>query len=243
MSDRVIEVAGMALEVRERPETSTFEITVDRDGSLFVGVPAGTPDEPVLDFVGRKQDWIHRKLIEKADFLPALPPKEFANGEGFRYLGRNYRLLLVEDQEVPVKLVAGRLRLRRVESDSAVALRKWYFKTGTEWIRERIGPWAERCGLDHVDYEVRELGYRWGSLGSNGRLNLHWATFQLRPGLIDYVLVHELTHETQPAHDEQFWHAVETVLPDYQSRRSELAIAGSTVWLGQVNSAETTQRS
>ena len=235
MSDRVIEVAGIEVTVKERPRRSSLEITVDRDGSLFVAVPAGTPDEPVLDFLSRNQKWIHRKLIEKADFLPALPPTELANGEGFRYLGRSSRLLLVEDQEVPVKLIAGRLRLRRVESNPAAALRKWYLRTGTAWVQERIGRWADRCGCDDVDFDIRDLGYRWGSLSQSGRLNLHWATLQLPPGLIDYVWVHEMTHGSYPAHDDHFWAAVERVLPDYEARRAALAHAGSSIWLGDTS--------
>jgi hypothetical protein len=39
--------------------------------------------------------------------------KEFVNGEGFPYLGRSYRLLLVGEQNVPLKLTNGRFQLVR----------------------------------------------------------------------------------------------------------------------------------
>lgn len=232
MTSRVLEIAGLAVEVKERPTRSTMEITVDRDGSLFVAVPAGTPDDPVRDFVDRKQDWIHRKLIEKADFLPVLPPKEMVNGEGFRYLGRTYRLQLVADQDAAVKLVSGRLCLRRDVEDGAAALKAWYRSVGGAWLRRRIVPWAERCGESGVRLAVRDLGYRWGSCGPAGQLNINWATLQLPPSLIDYVLVHELTHRHIPDHGPLFWQQIDRVLFDSTSLRQRLAEEGARVWLG-----------
>ena len=235
MTERVLEVAGLEVAVSERPARSTMEITIDRDGSLLVAVPAGTPDDPVRDFVDRKQDWIHRKLIEKADFLPVQPPKQLVNGEGFRYLGRNYRLLLVDDQDVAVRLAGGRLCLRRDESDGAAALVAWYRVTGTSWLRRRVGLWALRCNVPELTIVVRDLGYRWGSY-RDGRLNIHWATLQLPPTLVDYILVHEFTHAHHPSHTKGFWNAVARVQPVYATSRDRLAAAGRTLWLGDVAS-------
>jgi predicted metal-dependent hydrolase len=232
MSDRQVQLAGVSLDIRERPERTTMEITIDRDGSMFVAVPAGTPDQPILDFVDRKQDWIHRKRLEKAQFLPSMPRKELVDGEGFRYLGRSYRLLLVDDQDNAVKLSAGRLRLLRQTDRPELALKRWYMTTGKMWVGRRIRLWIDRCGFDGGTVDVRDLGYRWGSLTNPSQINLHWATLQLRPSLIDYVLVHEMMHAMHPAHDDAFWRGVERVLPDFASRRSDLAKTGPSVWLG-----------
>ena len=55
-------------------------------------------------------------------------------------------------------------------------------------------------GVQPGDLDVRDLGYRWGSLGKNDRLNIHWAAMQLPVSLVDYVIVHELAHIGQPRH-------------------------------------------
>lgn len=233
MTNRVLDVDGLEVSVKERPSRSTMEITIDRDGSLIVAVPDGTPDDPVRDFVDRKQDWIHRKLITKADFLPVLPPKEFVNGEGFRYLGRSYRLLLVDDQDVPVRLNRGRFCLRRDAPDGAAAIKAWYRTVGGNWLGRRVVPWAARCGVGDVEVVVRDLGYRWGSYGAAGQLNVNWATLQLPPSLVDYVLVHELTHAHEPNHGERFWTAVDRVLPRSAQLRETLTAEGRHLWLGE----------
>lgn len=82
------------------------------------------------------------------------------------------------------------------------------------------------------ELDVRDLGYRWGSLGKNGRLNLHWAAIQLPATLVDYNIVHELAHLAHPNHTPEFWLSVGRAMPDYESRKARLAHAGSRVWLG-----------
>ena len=88
---------------------------------------------------------------------------------------------------------------------------------------ERLKP----GGLD-----VRDLGYRWGSLGKHDRLNIHWAAMQLPVSLVDYVIVHELAHIGQPRHGPAFWATVERALPAHDQRRARLATAGTALWLG-----------
>ena len=52
---------------------------------------------------------------------------------------------------------------------------------------------------------VRALGYRRGSCSKEGTVNIHWATIQLPPDLIDYVLVREFAHVHQHDHSSNFW--------------------------------------
>jgi predicted metal-dependent hydrolase len=87
-------------------------------------------------------------------------------------------------------------------------------------------------GVQPGGLEVRDLGYRWGSLGRGDRLNIHWATMQLPVSLVDYVLVHELAHIAEPHHTGTFWTMVERALPDYEGRKSRLATVGAGLWLG-----------
>ena len=64
------------------------------------------------------------------------------------------------------------------------------------------------------------------------RINVHWATLQLPPSLIDYVLVHELAHLREANHTPEFWSIVARLMPGYQSEKSALASVGRSIWLG-----------
>ena len=65
------------------------------------------------NFAREKKGWIYTKLAEKEALRPQGGEKQYVSGEGFPYLGRSYRLLLVTDQEAPVKLERGRFKMRR----------------------------------------------------------------------------------------------------------------------------------
>jgi hypothetical protein len=88
-------------------------------------------------------------------------------------------------------------------------------------------------GVKPGGIDVRDLGYRWGSLGKSDRVNFHWATIQLAPTLVDYVIVHELAHIHEPNHTPEFWIRVERALPNFQVAKDELARVGSGLWLGE----------
>jgi predicted metal-dependent hydrolase len=231
-----VRIDGLEFAVRESTNRRTVGITVDRDGSLLLHAPAGCDLDTLAAWARSKRGWLFRKLAEKDLLLSSHPTKQFVTGEGFDYLGRHYRLLLTDDHAAsPVKLERGRLRIPRAAiraSDGRAAMISWYRSRALAWLPWRITPWAERMSVAPGDLQVRDLGYRWGSLGRNDRLNLHWAAMQLPVSLVDYVIVHELAHIHQPRHTPAFWATVERTMPDYEGRKSRLATTGATLWLG-----------
>ena len=54
-------------------------------------------------------------------------------------------------------------------------------------------------------------------------MRIHWATLQLPPALVEYVLAHELAHLREPHHGPAFWQLLARVMPDYEERKRELA--------------------
>lgn len=230
------EFGGLAFTIHRRPGRSTLEITVERNASLAINVPDGATLSQVEAFIDAKRGWVFRKLAEKDALFHPPVVKQLVDGESFSYLGRSHRLLLVDDQDVPAKLERGRLRARRADlaSSGPAVLRRWYQATGTAWLARRVQPWAARGGAEDVTVEVAGLGYRWGSVGQTNRINIHWATLQLPPALVDYVLVHELAHLDERNHTTRFWQLVARVLPDYEHRKDVLALRGAELWLGEV---------
>ncbi|MEU7170479.1 SprT family zinc-dependent metalloprotease [Micromonospora tulbaghiae] len=226
-------IGDLHFAVRESPRRATVGITIDRDGSLYLQAPAGCPPDALAAWAYSKRMWVYRKLAEKDLLLSARPAKEFVSGEGFAYLGRSHRLLVADTDEV--RMERGRLLLPRraaASPDPSTYLVRWYRARGRQWLPGRIRPWTDRMGMFATGLDVRDLGYRWGSMSANGRLNIHWATLQLPPSLIDYVLVHELAHVAHPQHTPTFWATVERAMPDYERRKSDLLGAGARLWMG-----------
>jgi predicted metal-dependent hydrolase len=223
-------VDDLEFEVRTSPRRKTLQITVDRGGELIISGPQGYDLDAMQAFVHEKRFWVYTKLAEKEALRQPTASRSFVNGEGFPYLGRSHRLLLVNRQDEPLKLERGRFRLVRSEAHRGRELFiGWYASRGRRWLSARVGRFAGRLGVGNVDVEVRDLGFRWGSCGKNGTLNFHWYTLQLPASIAEYIVVHELAHLRVHDHSRAFWNLVERLLPDFAVRKQWLAQAGGAV--------------
>jgi predicted metal-dependent hydrolase len=232
MEPGLLRVGDLDVHVTVSDRRRTVGLTVERDATVTAVVPPTVDEATLSRVVTAKQPWLYAKLRERAETGTPRPPREYVSGEGFPYLGRSYRLLVVEDAVGVVRLKRGRLVLRRDGLDDAAGhLVRWYRKAGEQWLRKRIAPWAQRMEVEVAALNVLPLGYRWGSCSPDGRLNIHWATMQLSPDLVDYVLVHELAHVRHPDHGADFWRAVGRAMPGWEARRDRLRRAGPDLWL------------
>ena len=84
----------------------------------------------------------------------------------------------------------------------------------------RVGDAAERVA-------IKEMRSRWGSCGPKRRMSLNWRLILAPLEVVDYVLVHELTHIRHPDHSQRFWDAVEAACPDWRVHRDWLRAHGS----------------
>lgn len=220
-------VDDLHFEVRRSPRRTSVQITVDRGGELLLSAPETCSTGVMEKFVREKRFWIYTKLAEKDALAPAAPKKTFVSGEGFPYLGRSYRLLLVDAQDAPVKLAQGRFKMLRSEAvrgrDHMV---RWYSERGHPWLQLRAETFQRRVGVEPGGVTVQDLGYRWGSCGKGGRLFFHWRTVLLPPPIVEYVVVHELVHLIEPHHTPAFWSRVERAMPDFAARKQWLAEKG-----------------
>jgi predicted metal-dependent hydrolase len=222
-------VGDLRFEVRRSPRRRSVQITVDRGGELLLSAPESCTTRVMEQFVREKRLWIYTKLAEKEALAPAVPKKQFVSGEGFPYLGRSYRLLLVDEQDVPVKLERGRFTMRRAcATQGRDHMVRWYEGRAQPWLAERVERFQRRVGVEAAGVTVQDLGYRWGSCGKGGRLFFHWRTILLPPRIVEYVVVHELVHLAEPHHTPAFWARVERAMPDFASRK---------LWLGEKGSA------
>lgn len=216
-----------------RSRRATADIVIERDGRVLVRAPESIADERIEDLVEAKRYWIYKNLAEWRDLNATRVLREYRNGEGFLYLGRSYRLLLVADQEEPLLLKNGRFCLRRDLVDrgeieaAKSAFRDYYIGRGAERIRQRVDYFAPKAGVTPRDINVRELGNRWASCAPSGDLAFHWKCLMAPQTIIDYIVVHELCHFHHLDHTDAFWNEVDKVMPAYQERKAWLREHGA----------------
>ncbi len=229
-SDHRLEVDGLSFAVHRSDRRKTLQITVERTGALSIVAPSRAADQQLLEFVEEKLLWVHTKIAEKARLQQRAPIKEFVEGEGFLYIGKSYRLHLVEEQLVDLSLRSGRFLLRKASTHRAREIFvTWYTRRAQDWFERRVAEHANRMGVAVKEVNVQDLGYRWGSFGAGGRVSFHWKAILLPPPIAQYIVVHELAHGLHPDHSADFWNKVEQQLPDWRFRKTWLAENGIQV--------------
>lgn len=230
MNPPVLQVDDLQFVVRHSVRRRTLQITVDRDGALLLSAPPDVGEAVLRAFVMDKRFWIYTKLAEKDRLQRLVPRKQYVGGEGFLYLGRSFRLKLVDTQDVPLKLAAGRFCLRR---DALPAARehfvRWYSERARAWLSSRVADYQSRMEVAPAGVRVQDLGYRWGSCGKGDWLYFHWKAILLPARIAEYVVVHEIAHLHEPHHTPAFWLRIERAMPDYEKRKAWLAEHGIDV--------------
>ena len=162
----MLTVGDLSFALKSSSRRRTIEITVDRGGVLVLSAPPGVEEEKLRAFVIEKRFWIYTKLAEKDQLQKTVPAKSFVDGEGFLYLGRSYRLRLVEEPNVPLKLFNGRFMMNReLVADGRGHLIQWYSVRAKIWLSDKISDYAARMEVQPAGIKVQDLGYRWGSCG------------------------------------------------------------------------------
>lgn len=220
-----------------RSHRRTADIVIERTGKVIVRAPT-TVAAAELDRVVQARGYRIRKAqAELREMNASRVVREFRSGETFLYLGRSYRLSLVAEQARPLVLRDGRFCLRR-EFASAnggaaalLAFRDYYAERALQRFAGRVAYYAPEVGVtvNHVD--VRELGSRWASCTSSGRLAFHWKCVMAPLTIIDYIVVHELCHLLHRNHSEAFWNEVDKILPDARARKEWLRVNGASLTL------------
>ena len=212
-------LGDLRFDVRRSDRRRTLGLTVERDGSLVLSAPPDLGDSRLERFAKKKPFWVYQKLAAKEALSWGLPVRKFVTGEGLPYLGRSHRLQVVTELDAPVKLDAGRFRMRRDETaDGRATMIRWYTAHARPWLAARVERYAGRARVEPSAVTVRDLGFRWGSCGKGGWLYFHWKAILLPPRILEYIVVHELVHLQEPYHTPGFWRRVEG--PCRTSRRA-----------------------
>jgi predicted metal-dependent hydrolase len=147
------------------------------------------------------------------------PLKELRSGESFTVLGRHFRLR----RAVAVK--APRVEGRRlvVPADAGWAeLRTWYGALTRRRVEALLRRHAPALKVRPGAVRLADQTRRWASCDRDGGIRCNWRLAMMPPGIIEYVVVHELCHRIIRTHSPGFWRIVKSVLPDFEKRRDWL---------------------
>jgi predicted metal-dependent hydrolase len=216
----------------KRAKRRTIGFVIGADG-LVVSAPRWVPLAEVDIAVQDKGSWIVRKLGQSRERQQRMLAAhiEWKDGAELPYLGRTVRLALdprhgfgaagaqLDDTGALLRLSLPQAATPEQIRDSVQA---WLMRQAKALFTERMDHYAPRLGVQWRRLSLSSAGTRWGSASANGSIRLHWRLIHFRLDVIDYVVVHELSHLRVMDHSPRFWDTVATVVPDYAALRGQL---------------------
>ena len=208
--------------IRSKRRTVALEIT--HDARLVVRVPLRASLREIEKILRGKELWIERTHRRVKERFEKFPPKKFADGEEFLFLGKSYKLSIVDDApSLNALSFDGVFKLPQSRLGQAQEmLIRWYRQEALKLIPERVRLFAEKSGYDCSDVRISNAKSRWGSCSRNGRLRFSWRVMMAPLEVIDYVVVHELAHLKEKNHGKAFWDRVGNILPTYEKQAAWL---------------------
>ena len=205
----------------------TIGLTVERDSRLVVRAPEGTTPAQVQAVLARKALWLYRQRRHAQRYSADPVRKEFVSGESLLYLGRHYRLEVVDEPLEGVRF-CGRFQISRDRrGDAPLLFRRWYEDHARRRLTARARAFARQLGVSFNRLLVSDLKYRWGSCTPQDNLNFNWRVIKAPAFVLDYLVVHELAHLLEPNHTRRFWTVVAVQVPRWEEAKAWLKQNGA----------------
>lgn len=197
-------------------------------GRVRGAAPLRVSNEAVRLAVIGKLRWIKRQRARFED-QPRQSARDFVDGESHFYLGRRYRLKVIEQSGPGHVALRGNGGLElHVRSGATLEQRERVFQ---QCYRERlrvltlplVERWQSHLGVNLTAWGIKKMKTKWGSCNSEARriwINLEMAKKPAK--CLEYIVVHELVHLLGRRHNERFMDLMDGFLPKWRLYRAEL---------------------
>ncbi|KAF3978444.1 MAG: M48 family metallopeptidase [Methylococcales symbiont of Iophon sp. n. MRB-2018] len=209
-----------------RKDIKNINLRVKPTGEVMMSVPRKTTDSHIQYVLNKRSDWIKAKLSFYTE-APKKIEKEYVSGENCRFLGRNYRLKVIESSEESVKLKGGYLYLSIKDKGDFKKkerlLKEWYLQKAKNHINKALAKYQPIVKREVKKVRIRKMQTRWGSCNPvKSYINLNSELIKAPTKCIEYVVLHELTHLIYPNHSKYFYNYLSVHIPNWKEIKNIL---------------------
>jgi predicted metal-dependent hydrolase len=213
--------------VRKSARAKRVHVVITAQKGLEIVVPERLKRYDVNEVLNYHEQWIKKHLKKIGErknpelgFLPteidlqAIQQKIQVNY--IKTLGNKFRVVKNPDNSWNI--------MGPIENEAAVAafLRRHLAALGKEWLIPWLRQLSLRSGLSFTAVSIRIQSTRWGSCTRLKKISLNAKLLFVPPQLVDYVLLHELSHTVHLNHSGAFWRLLARFDPEFLKNRQAL---------------------
>jgi predicted metal-dependent hydrolase len=197
------------------------------DGRVTLVAPSDTRLDVARAYAISKLKWIDDEQAKLASQLRE-SPRRFVGRESHYLWGRRHLLSVhYENTKPTVTLDHRRIVLTvRPESDAAKraeVMHEWQKSLLHAAIPPLIRKWELKLNVKVGAYFLQRMKTKWGSCNHRaGHIRLNTELAKKPKDLLEYVIVHEMTHLIAPTHSDRFISTLTLHYPNWREARAEL---------------------
>jgi len=204
-----------------RTNRRSMSLSISSEGQVIIRAPRKLSMDRILSFVNEKEGWINKHLQnlekqKKSNF-------DIKTYEAFLILGKKYEVRQIagikkievckEEIIYPVEWTKEKLVQK---------MKKYYLDLANKVLAERLEYFANLMQINYTAFYVKNFKSRWGSCDNKYNITLNYKSIMLPHKIVDYILIHELSHILEFNHSTRFYKIIECVMPDYKTYRKQL---------------------
>lgn len=206
-----------------------------------VVAPLRISNHIIIKFVSQQRRWMSKQSLrqQKNQMEHSLWPAQFMAEYTIPYRGSQLSLGIrygVKDailQQADRLLISlpGELPCHEVERAIKQQLLAWYQCQAMSLIKESMERFCPRLGRWPKAVHLKQQKSRWGSCGITQKIYLNWLLVLAPPGVLEYVVAHELAHLFYRNHGPRFWAKVAECMADFKEHDRWLNHSGMRIKL------------
>lgn len=211
------------------PYRRRLKLSVNPSGTLSVCASRSTEKRELEWFIQRNIDWIEKRHRFYEDIRARFPPKSFRCGETLPFRGQEKKILfephknshsIVEERgDYLVAKIAQKFwnetYLWAPQPRTQSLFSQFYKNQAKEPIMAACQKYSKFLGLFPKKVSLRSQRSRWGSCSSNGSISLNWKLIAAPEKVLEYVVLHEISHLRYLNHSDRFWELIKNHMPDF----------------------------
>ena len=197
------------------------------DGRVTLVAPTTTRPDVARAYAISKLTWI-RQQQQQLTTQARETPRQYIERESHYLWGRRYLLSVVTHNAKPrITLDHKRITLHiRPDTDTshrAKVFHTWHKSLLHEAVPPLLQKWEEKLGVKVSSYFLQRMKTKWGSCNYAAKnIRLNTELVKKPKDLLEYVIVHELTHLLEPNHSDRFTSLLDQHYPHWREARVEL---------------------
>ena len=202
-----------------KSKRKTLSLSINENAELIVRAPNQISNKKIEEFIIEKSKWINKNKNLMQSRINEMNDSD----SDYLFLGNIYPLIKV--YENPNKIdFNGTEFITSIENQDKFksSLKSWYKIKFKEIAIPRLNYFSDKYNLKINQVRFKNQKTLWGSCSSKNNINLNYLLVMAPMIVIDYVIIHELVHTVHKNHSENFWNAVEAIMPDYKKAKKWL---------------------